>query len=92
VYGKVDRLSQRSIVYGPFALKQYLAVSPDDDGDEVGSAPAPGIQAYVKLATVIAVRTLEVKRDRFSSGSVDGEVYNRAEAPQLRPDRVSCCA
>ena len=67
MYRKVDRLPQRSSINGPLALKQYLAIPPDDDGDEIVGAPASGIQAHVKLATVIAVRALEVERDRFRS-------------------------
>ena len=67
MYRKVDRLPQRSSINGPLALKQYLAVSPDDYGDEIVRAPASGIQAYVKLAAVVTVRALKVKRDRFRS-------------------------
>jgi len=67
VNGEVNRLSQRGSVHGPLALKQYLTVSTNYYGYNIVRAPAPGVQAYVKLATVITIGTLEVEGDRLSS-------------------------
>ena len=67
MYGKVDWLPQRGSVYGPLALKQYLAVPTNYYSYNIVGRPAPRVQAHVKLTPIITIGTLKVECDRLSS-------------------------